>query len=220
MQSGNALTPLKILGPAYGATGITTLTFTGGSLDNPSYWIISNSGGGTGIINVSGGSIVTRDLVMAKVGGTALLNISGGSVEVYGTGSGLGLVVPGDTNDSKAVIKITGGELYADQLTLYDDGLINIVGSGVMKLPGNQTSLINAQISEGRIIAEHGNKPVTVSYNGTDTVLTSPGGSTPTHAVVAHHDNYFYAWPANEGAWSWGNSNEIGRRLQPSNLSI
>ncbi|HBG26551.1 MAG: hypothetical protein A2Y10_01140 [Planctomycetes bacterium GWF2_41_51] len=209
VQTGNNLTPRKILGPVYNDDVTTTMTFTGGSLTNTSYWIAAQSNGGKGVINVTGSTcdIYTRDLVLGQNGGSALLNISAGLVEVYGTGSGLGLIVPGDSS-SKAVVKITGGELYANQLTMYDGGLINIMGTGVFTMPGDKRSLLNGYISGRKIIAECGGATVQVSYNGAETTLTSAGGIT--HNIAAHDDAYFYGWPANEGIWKWGNEIVVG----------
>lgn len=211
VQSGDVLTPRKILGPVWESSSTMTMIFSGGSLTNPSYWIVGGSVGGRGIINVDGEScnILTRDLRLGYEGGSALLNLSNGVVEVYGTGEGAGLLVPGDSGeDSLASIKIAGGELRAAQLMMVDGGQINIEGDGRMILYGDQRSLVDSYIAENRIIAEYGGAGVQVAYNDGNTILTSAGGIE--HVLVASDPSFFYGWPANEGVWSWGDEIVVG----------
>jgi len=97
IEAGDSVNPRKILGPCNASLGITTMTFTGGSLTNTSYWYIGRVPGGTGVLNIIGETayVYTRDLSCGDSGGTAIVNVTAGTLEVYSDVAG-GLSVPLD----------------------------------------------------------------------------------------------------------------------------
>lgn len=214
VEPGDNFVPRKIIGPTSDAAVTTTMNFTGGALTNTSYWIVAPVSGGVGIINVTGSScdIYTRDLALGQNGGTGELNLSNGLIEVYGTGAGLGLIVPGDSgNSSTGRINITGGALYAGQLTMSSGGSIDVSKNGALVLAGDKRTLVNGHISAGRITAEQGLAGVNVKYMNGETTVFSPGLA---HVVVTPQPPNppypYYGWPANEGIWIWGNHIVVG----------
>ncbi len=225
VHSGDVLSPRKILGPAWESSSAMTMTFSGGSLTNPSYWIVGGGSGSRGIINVddASSSICTRDLILGVNGGTAVFNVSNGVVDVYGSGDGVGLIIPGDSgNGSQALMNIAGGELRANQLVMVDGGQVNLVGDGRMVLNGDQRTLINDYIMDFKVVAEYGGAGVQAAYSNGETILTSGGGIE--HTIVASDPALFYGWPANEGVWSWDDEivvgfNKAGYSYNPSGHS-
>ncbi len=177
IEAGDTVMPRKILGPTYQSEVTTTMTFTGGSLENTSYWIVAMVPFGEGIINVTGetADIYTRDLKLGQSGGIGTLNITDGVVEVYGDGDNIGLYVPSDDGAfSEGYINLDGGTLIAYDVTIYDGGNIDIGASGLLQLGGDQRTIANDYITGGYITAEDATKTPLVLYDGTNTLVLSP----------------------------------------------
>lgn len=173
IEAGDTVACNKIIGPCRSTQAVTTMTITGGSLTNPSYWYVGQVPGGEGVVNISGGTVTTRDFILGRFGGLATVNMTGGTLNVTGTTSTTGLVIPQDPLTDTANFYITGGTLTANSLTMGDYGLLDIGTNGFVRVKGDVRTKIDGYITSGYIVANGGTQPVIVLYDGTYTVLLS-----------------------------------------------
>ncbi len=184
IEEGDYVNPRKIIGPTYNTPVTTTMTFTGGEMQNTSYWNVATVSMGTGIINITGPTsyIYTRDLVLGDNGGIGILNMTAGKLEIYGdnntTGSNTGFFVPfQDSEASESYVNLDGGVITTGYLMMYAGGVIDIGGNGRLEIAGDQRTQIQTWIDAEMITAEDDTLDPTVIYDGTDTVLISPNNN-------------------------------------------
>jgi T5SS/PEP-CTERM-associated repeat protein/parallel beta-helix repeat protein len=189
IQSGDSFTVNKIIGPCENAAGTVTLTVTGGSLTNPSYWYIGRENGGTGVLNIQGGTVTTRDLICAAgTGYASQVNISAGLLDITGSASGTGAYFGSDptagVTNGFANFSLTGGTLRIARLNSFGNNvLINIAG-GQMQITGDYTSIINGYIASGKIIAFNGQGSVYADYDNMNAGMTTVVGMAGIQASI------------------------------------
>jgi hypothetical protein len=189
IEPGDTISAYKIMGPCYSVAATVTMTVTGGSLSNPSYWYIGNKAGGTGILNVQGGTVTTRDLYLgAGDGCIGFINISSGLLDITGSTSGLGAffgsTAAGPTNGS-ASISITGGTLkIANFNTLGNYASINIAG-GQMVIANDQRTVISNYVSAGKIKGYGSSSRVGIDYDNINPGMTTVYGTTGIQSAIA-----------------------------------
>jgi hypothetical protein len=192
VETGDFVNPRKILGPTWQNEVTTTLTFTGGSMENTSYWYVGRAAFGTGIVNVVGPTayVYTRDLNLGDDGAIGILNMTDGVVEVYGGLDLTGLYIPWEDGEfSEGYVNLDGGTLIATRLVMYDGGVIDINDNGLLQLAGDQRTLVNTYITNDYITAENDTKMPLILFDGTDTLVMSPD----------NNDFLVKAWAPNPG---------------------
>jgi hypothetical protein len=162
-----------------GTGGVGTLSLDNGGILNSQFGglFLGSAGGGfaDGTFDLIDGTATFAGHVFVGNGGVGLLNISGGSLT---TTNDLFLAYHGTSNGT---INLYGGTLSVVGFqigTAGGTGLVNIEG-GTMILSGDQTSLINGYINDGRVVGYTGSGTVEVNLQGGDTVLTAIAGSSP-----------------------------------------
>jgi len=182
IESGDEIAVSKILGPCYNVAATVTLTAAGGVLNNPSYWHIGAKAGGTGILNVQGGTVITRDIMLASMNGTnGIVNISNGILEITGEKSGLGAYFgsyPGlGASTGNASVNLTGGTLKIAYLNpLGTNAVINIAG-GQMLISGDWRNVISGYVQQGKIKG-YSTSNVGIDYNSINAGMTTVYGIT------------------------------------------
>ncbi len=133
MNSGS-LTTTSELWLSSAANSYGSLTLNGGTISVGS-WLAVSRGGGTGILNVNGGSlsVATNNITVGTIAGTgnnAVATFTGGSTTVPGGGLLVGEVTPGVVNVSGSANITLGGTLgvrFANTATTAT-GMLNLNG--------------------------------------------------------------------------------------------
>ncbi|MEJ2704058.1 MAG: hypothetical protein P8Z79_16595, partial [Sedimentisphaerales bacterium] len=154
-----------------GNGGVTTnLDISGGSLTAAGAYIGVDNPSGHGILNMSGGLFSTGSLQIGW-GGTGTLNMTGGTIELTDN-----LVVPGQTG--VGTVSLFGGTINASELRLTSDSGSMNVTTGTLILDGDDTATVQTSIDNGRLIAYYGqgilNVDSDVTNQGKTTVTAIP----------------------------------------------
>jgi hypothetical protein len=141
-----------------GAT--TNLDISGGSLTASGAYVGVDSTSGHGILNMSGGLFSTGALQVGW-GGTGTLNMTGGTIELSDD-----LVVPGQTGTG--TVNLLGGTINASDLRMTSAlGSMNIT-TGTLILDGDDTATVQTFIDDGWITAYKGQGTLHLDYNVTN----------------------------------------------------
>ncbi len=175
IDAGDSVAPRKVIGPCENAAGTVTLTVKG-ELTNTSYWYMGRENGGEGILNVDGGTIHTRDLIVAPgTGYVGTINIIDGLLDINGSVAGTGAYFSSDpgagVTSGTATVNVMGGTLQIALLNeLGTNAVINIT-DGEMILAGDQVSVVQAYEQAGQIVGDSGSKDLIIStfVSGEDT---------------------------------------------------
>ena len=160
----------NLYGPGADVAGFFTLNMTGGSLavrtDN---MVLGYSALGSGLWNMSGGTVTINDELWVSNGGTATITMTGGTINIA-----LGLYIP-MVAAGNGHVDLDGGVINAGSFSMRPSGgtgTMDITG-GTLIVNGNVVSTINGYISSGWITAYDGMGTVNVDYN-----VTNPGKTT------------------------------------------
>ena len=146
-----------------GAT--TNLDISGGSLTAAGAYIGVDNEAGHGILNMSGGLFSTGGLQVGW-GGTGTINMTGGTIELNDN-----LVIPGGTGTG--TVNLLGGTINASDLRMTSElGLMNIT-TGILVLDGNDVETVQTFIKDGWIIAYKGQGMFNLDYNVTNELKTT-----------------------------------------------
>jgi hypothetical protein len=109
--------------------------------------------GNDGLLTVSGGLIsaggafaVGSNNEWGNTGATGTLDMSGGAINVTGN------LQIGKYALSSGMVDLSGGIINAASIEMTANGLLNITGTGMVVLPGDQTTLVSGYIGSGWII--------------------------------------------------------------------
>jgi len=138
-----------------------------GGTDNDGLLTVSG-----GLISAGGAFAVGGDNPYSGVGATGLLNMSDGAINVVGN------LLIGKYAISTGTVNLSGGIITAASLEMSANGLLDITGTGMVVLPGDQTSLVNDYILSGWI-SGRADYMASGQYAG-NTVLTIPEPATLT----------------------------------------
>jgi len=144
-----------------GNAGFTTnLDIRGGSLTASGAYVGVDNPSGHGILNISGGLFSTGSLQLGW-GGTGTLNMTGGTIELSDN-----LVIPGQTGSGSAYLH--GGTINASDLRLTSaSGSLDIT-IGTLVLDGDDTAVIQGYIDDGWITAYNGRGTLNLDYDVTN----------------------------------------------------
>lgn len=171
-------------------TTATSVTINGGTANNP---VITGTdyaadvslmpaSGVTASLTISSGSLTisTYNLDLAyNAGGTAIITMNGGTVNVLGVGYGnLNMNRPGTER-----FYLNGGTINVRSLSMSSNALLDISG-GTLTIVGNAYNLVRSYIDSGNITAYSGMGEVIVTYNGSNTILTSANYMTSTQPWI------------------------------------
>ncbi len=190
IEYGDEFAVNKILGPCYNVASTVTLTATGGTLNNPSYWYIGSKAGGTGILNIHGARVITRDIILAsKDGSSGTINVSSGILEITGSNPGTGAYFGSDPasgiNNGNAVVNLTGGTLKAGYLNaLGSNAVINVAG-GQMLIAGDWRTVISGYVQQGRIRGYGAGSNVGIDFDNVNPGMTTVYGLTSIQDALA-----------------------------------
>jgi hypothetical protein len=161
-----------------GNSGFTTnLDISGGSLSASGAYVGVDNPAGHGILNMSGGLFSTGSLQIGW-GGTGTLNMTGGTIELSDN-----LVVPGLTGTGSVYLR--GGTINASELRLTSaSGSVDIT-TGTLILDGDDTATIQTYVTDGWLTAYNGRGRLNLDYDVTNkgkTTLTATALLDPTPA--------------------------------------
>jgi len=155
----------------------TNLDISGGSLTASGAYIGVDNEAGHGILNMSGGLFSTGALQVGW-GGTGTVNMTGGTIELTDD-----LVVPGQTGTG--MVNLLGGTINADNLRMTSElGSMNIT-TGTLILDGNDIDTVQTYINDGWITSYKGQGTLNLDYNVTNegkTTLSATALLDPTPA--------------------------------------
>jgi len=149
-----------------GNGGFTTnLDISGGSLTASGAYVGVDNPSGHGILNISGGLFSTGSLQLGW-GGTGTLNMTGGTIELTDN-----LVIPGQTGSGSAYLH--GGTINASDLRLTSaSGSLDIT-IGTLILDGDDTEVIQGYIDEGWLTAYNDRGTLNLDYDVTNAGKTT-----------------------------------------------
>jgi len=152
-----------------GNSGFTTnLDISGGSLTASGAYVGVDNSSGHGILNISGGLFSTGGLQIGW-GGTGTLNMTGGTIELSDN-----LVIPGQTGIGS--VSLYGGTINASDLRMTSASGSMDITIGTLILAGDDTTTIQTYIDDGWITAYDGKGALRLDYNVTNegkTTLTA-----------------------------------------------
>jgi len=152
-----------------GNSGFTTnLDISGGSLTASGAYVGVDNSSGHGILNISGGLFSTGGLQIGW-GGTGTLNMTGGTIELSDN-----LVIPGLTGTG--TVSLYGGTINASDLRMTSASGSMDITIGTLILAGDDTTTIQTYIDDGWITAYGGKGALRLDYNVTNegkTTLTA-----------------------------------------------
>jgi len=149
-----------------GNAGFTAnLDISGGSLTASGAYVGVDNPSGHGILNISGGLFSTGSLQLGW-GGTGTLNMTGGTIELSDN-----LVIPGQTGSGSAYLH--GGTINASDLRLTSaSGSLDIT-TGTLILDGDDTAVVQSYIDDGWLTAYDGQGRVNLDYGVTNAAKTT-----------------------------------------------
>jgi len=152
-----------------GNSGSTTnLDISGGSLSASGAYVGVDNPSGHGILNMSGGVFSTGSLQVGW-GGTGTLNMTGGTIELSDN-----LVIPGEAGTGS--VSLRGGTINASDLRMTSaSGSMNVT-TGTLILEGDDTATVQTYIDRGWITAYDGQGVLHLDYDVTNegrTTLTA-----------------------------------------------
>ena len=138
----------------------TNLDISGGSLTAAGAYIGVDNTAGHGILNMSGGLFTTGGLQVG-LGGTGTINMTGGTIKLNDN-----LVIPGGTGTG--TVNLLGGTINASDLRMTSEkGSMNIT-TGILILDGNDVETVRTFINDGRITSYKGQGTLNLDYNVTN----------------------------------------------------
>lgn len=169
VKAGDFVSPRKIIGPCENSIGTIELVVEG-ELNNDSYWYMGSEVGGEGVLTINGGTVNTRDLVVA--GGNSYsgtVNVNSGLLNIYGNVGGTGAYFGSDPSSGistgDARINLVGGILQLALLNSMGSNAIIDISYGQIILDGDQRSLVNGYVLANKIKAFDGDGQILVDYD-------------------------------------------------------
>jgi len=162
----------------------TNLDISGGSLTASGAYIGVDNEAGHGILNMSGGLFSTGALQVGW-GGTGTVNMTGGTIELTDD-----LVVPGQTGTG--MVNLLGGTINADNLRMTSElGSMNIT-TGTLILDGNDIDTVQTYINDGWITSYKGQGTLNLDYNVTNEGKTTSKLNVTSIAVQTQSKTQYY----------------------------
>ena len=199
MSNGTVSFQTFILGTWW--PGPAVFNLEGGSLSVPAYAYIGDHG--RGVLNVSGGTFdVNNTLIIAawsEAVGTVNLTSGNVNVKFY--------AYVGD--NGKATLNISGGLFTCSGLSINNNSsVVNMSGSGLLKIKGDHRDLVNSYINLGKIAAVGVRTTLKVDYaSGPDETVISvvsidaAQASNPSPSMGASVDRVLsLSWLSGDGA--------------------
>lgn len=179
--------------------GTCYLDISGGSLTAAAKKIhVGRYSGGTGIINMSGGTININDnsygVFNIGFAGNGTVNMTGGTINVK-----VSMNIPFDTGTG--TVNLDGGTISCGDITMTSSGDLDIT-EGTLIIDGDETSTVNSYVTSGYITAYDGSGTVDVDYNVTNsgkTTVTGTSGSSEPDVVTFTNSNVKIEYDLNNG---------------------
>ena len=158
----------------------TNLDISGGSLTAAGAYIGVDNSAGHGILNISGGLFSSGGLQVGW-GGTGTINMTGGTIKLTDD-----LVIPGQTGTG--TVNLLGGTINADNLRMTSElGLMNIT-TGTLILDGNDIEVVQTFINDGWITLYKGQGRPNLDYNVTNEGKTTLSATALLEPIPADGD--------------------------------
>ncbi len=192
--TGGTINSFVAIGPLFGDDGtINTFNMSGGTVAN-----IYNNGGG--IVNMTGGSIVSNDgFSQGSLGnyGNGIVNVTGGTMDIVGNfgfgGGGTinfgGTAITNSLRVFDGVGNVTGGTIGAG-VTVRNMGVVNFAGSGLNVTSSGAHGFFDEDYFQNFIIADYSITGTLASGTALNTTVSagvdfSNDGSTATFNAAA-----------------------------------
>ena len=157
-----------------GGTGLTnSVTMTGGTWTTSNILILGEGTGGTGTVNISGGTISAYALWISN-NGQGIVNMTGGTINQTEAGQSLYIGALGTAGQ----FNLDAGTVSAKSMTIGSVGNLDI-HAGTLILDGDVTSTISSYVSSDYITAYGDTGTVVYDYNTSNAGKTTVTATNP-----------------------------------------